>query len=177
DAAVVRAAVHFLEIRPGAERLVAGAGQDGHAQRGIGVELTQPLAEQPRRFEIERVHRLGAIDRDARDGAAGVVQDLAHYFSRHSFHASLTLSRFGPHQSPLSRKPFLMLSGYDDSSGRSLGSTIGIALVLVGPNATYLVSSAWGFGCSAQLMNFIVLSALGAPFGTTHASYVSAAPS
>src|SRR5712664_2962985 len=47
-----------------------------------------------------------------------------------------------------------MLSGFEESSGRSLGSTSGIALVLVGPKAMYFVSSAWGLGCSAQLMNF-----------------------
>ena len=63
-----------------------------------------------------------------------------------------------------------MRSRTSESSGRSLASTSGIALPFVGPKAMYFVSSACGFGWSAQLMNFIAFWALGAPVGTTHPS-------
>src|SRR3954452_15331680 len=92
------------------------------------------------------------------------------YFIRHSFHRSVVFSRFGPHQSALNWKPFLMFSGADGRSGPSLGSTYCMAFVLVGPYAMYFVSSACGFGCSAQLINFMDRLVFGAPFGTTQPS-------
>ena len=64
-----------LEVVAGAERLVAGAGDDGDPQLGIGVELVERLDQLLVRHRMARVVDLRPVDGDDHQAAVGL--DLA----------------------------------------------------------------------------------------------------
>jgi len=66
-----------LDIAAGAERAVAGAGEDCHAEITVGLELRPDFREAAVGLEVARVQALGPIDRDIGDGAF-LFEDYFH---------------------------------------------------------------------------------------------------
>src|SRR5581483_1122649 len=58
---------HLLDVRPGGERLLARAGENDDPRRSVGRELAQPVAERLERLVVQRVERVGPVDRDDGD--------------------------------------------------------------------------------------------------------------
>ena len=69
----------ILEVVAGAERLVAGAGDDGDPQVGVGGELVEGIRQLLVRHRVQRVVDLGTIDGDDQQVAVGLdLAVLAH---------------------------------------------------------------------------------------------------
>ena len=58
----------FVDVRPGHERLLAGAGQDDDAYGRVGPQRAECLAQFRQRGGVERVEHLRPVDRDGGDG-------------------------------------------------------------------------------------------------------------
>ena len=70
-----------FEVVAGAERLVAGAGDDGDPQLRVGAELVECLDQLLVRHRVARVVDLGAVDRDDHQAAVGFdLAVLTHAF-------------------------------------------------------------------------------------------------
>ena len=57
-----------LDVATGRERL-AGAGQDGYADRRIGVDLVAGAGQELQHLDVERIGLVGPVDRQDRDRA------------------------------------------------------------------------------------------------------------
>ena len=69
----------ILEVVAGAERLVAGAGDDRHPEIGVGVELVERLDQLLVRHGMAGVVDLRPVDRDDQQAAVGFdLAVLAH---------------------------------------------------------------------------------------------------
>jgi hypothetical protein len=75
---VLVAPERLLEIAAGAERAVAGAGEDGDARRVVVAEAAPGLDEPLPDLGADRVHALGAVDGDHDHRAVLLVADEAH---------------------------------------------------------------------------------------------------
>ncbi|MNZ86791.1 hypothetical protein D3C78_1056270 [compost metagenome] len=64
---------HFLQVGAGAEGR-ASAGENQHAQFVIGGDFVQAQLEFSEDRQVQRVHRPGAIEGQARDGPDGFEQ-------------------------------------------------------------------------------------------------------
>jgi hypothetical protein len=62
---------HLVDVRPGGERTVARSGENHDADIGVAGELAQTVAQSCQRLAVERVQRIGPVDRD--DGGAAVL--------------------------------------------------------------------------------------------------------
>src|SRR6185437_11011135 len=68
-------AAHVLDVGPGDEGAVAGAGEDDGVRRLVLGELVQTIAELRQRLDVERVQRLLPVDRDDGDRVVTVDED------------------------------------------------------------------------------------------------------
>ena len=74
---VAPAVSETLQVGPGTERS-ASAGEDGDAERVIGVKAAERVGQQRRRWPVDRVADVGPVDRDDQDVAVDVGEDRAH---------------------------------------------------------------------------------------------------
>src|SRR6266540_373387 len=68
---------HVLDVGARDEGAVARAGEDEHADVAVVAQLPQPVAQLRQRGDVERVHRVGAVDDDGRDGFFALDADHA----------------------------------------------------------------------------------------------------
>ncbi|HKN40544.1 MAG TPA: hypothetical protein VJ456_15715 [Acidimicrobiia bacterium] len=70
--------VEVLQVGAGAERAVTGAGDHQHVGRVVGGEGVDPLGQTHGHGGGDAVVGLGPVERDQRDGAALVDEQLVH---------------------------------------------------------------------------------------------------
>ena len=72
---------HLLDVRAGGERLL-GAGDDDAADPLVRVELGDRGGDLAHHVAVQRVERLGAVQRDQGDAVAGLGQDVLVHRAR-----------------------------------------------------------------------------------------------
>src|SRR5262249_10193319 len=69
---------HLVDVRPGGECPVAGSGEDDDPDVGVARELAQAIAKSGQRLAVERVQRVGPVDRDDGDAVVAVLDRNAY---------------------------------------------------------------------------------------------------
>ena len=109
-----------LEVVAGAERPVAGAGDDRHPGVVVALEVVEDLDQLGVRVRVQRVHPLGPVERHVRDVAALLVDDVvvAHGAGRNFGigDVSLTRSKTTSSAIPISQR---VVRAADDLAGQA----------------------------------------------------------
>ena len=66
----------LVDVGAGDERLLAGAGQDHDAHALVLLQLEDRAAQLVERLRVQRVEHLGTVDRDDRDGAVALEEEV-----------------------------------------------------------------------------------------------------
>jgi hypothetical protein len=70
---------HRLDVGSRHERAIAGAGQDRAAYAGVARQLGKRGVQPVQRVGVERVARVGPVDRDRRDRAVARDEDVGRH--------------------------------------------------------------------------------------------------